>query len=73
MNIQEVNNKLSASTAKWNAAENHITKLDENSRRRLLGAVMPAGYQPPVASAAKRAALVNLHSLSIGEITKETL
>jgi C1A family cysteine protease len=42
-----VSKALQESGAKWKAAENRISELEDQSKRKMLGAVKPAGYSPP--------------------------
>jgi Tfp pilus assembly major pilin PilA len=50
MSATQINAILSQNNAPWIAADNHISQLDPASRARLLGASMPPGYQPPMAT-----------------------
>lgn len=47
MNYADLNAALTGVRARWTAAENEISVLEEPARKALLGAVKPYGYQPP--------------------------
>lgn len=48
MNLNELQRAIENSGATWVATENEISKLSDDDKRRMLGAVKPDGYQPPV-------------------------
>jgi hypothetical protein len=62
MNVQDITAAIANRSANWIAGNNPISLLADDAKRRLLGAVKPAGYQPPAPRANALAATTALPS-----------